>query len=64
MLAPLLARSDRWGRIKAKVVCSMSSRYAISLYEAVRLRVNLDRCIESYLKTSSATCRACRLVPM
>lgn len=46
MLAPLLARSDRWGRIKAEVVCSMSSRYAISLYEAVRLRANLDRCIE------------------
>jgi len=46
MLAPLLARSDRWGRIKAEVVCSMSSRYAISLYEALRLRANLDRCVE------------------
>jgi plasmid replication initiation protein len=47
-LAPLLARSDRWGRIKAEIICSMTSRYGISLYEAVRLRANMDRCLEVF----------------
>jgi hypothetical protein len=47
-LAPLLARSGRWGRIKAEVVCAMTSKYAIALCEAVMLRANLDRCIETF----------------
>src|SRR5271166_456848 len=47
-LAPLLARSDRWGRIKAEVVCAMTSKYAIALYEAIQLRAHLDRCIETF----------------
>src|SRR5690349_5123568 len=47
-LRPILARSNRWGRIKAEVVCAMTSKYAIALYELVQLRANLDRCIETF----------------
>ena len=47
-LQPILAGSNRWGRIKAEVVCAMSSKYAIALYEMVQLRANLDRCIETF----------------
>jgi plasmid replication initiation protein len=47
-LQPVLAGSNRWGRIKAEVVCAMSSRYAMALYEMVQLRANLDRCIEPF----------------
>ncbi|MBV8521138.1 MAG: replication initiation protein [Acetobacteraceae bacterium] len=47
-LVPVLARSCRWGRIKAEIVCAMSSKYAIALYELVQLRANLDRCIEHF----------------
>lgn len=47
-LAPLLARSDRWGRIKAEVVCAMTSKYAIALYETIQLRAHLDRCVETF----------------
>ena len=36
------------GRIKAEVFCAMRSRYAIALYEALALRRNLDRCIETF----------------
>ena len=45
-LRPLLVASQRWGRIKAEVVCSMTSKYAMALYELVQLRAGLDRCIE------------------
>jgi len=48
MLRPVLAQSGRWGRIKAEVVCSMTSKYAITLYELVQLRAGLDRCIEQF----------------
>ena len=47
-LQPILAVSNRWGRIKAEVVCSMSSKYAIALYEMVQLRANMDRCVETF----------------
>jgi Initiator Replication protein len=47
-LQPILARSNRWGRIKAEVVCAMTSKYAMALYELVQLRANLDRCIETF----------------
>ncbi len=47
-LRPILARSNRWGRIKAEIVCAMSSKYAMALYELVQLRGNLDRCIERF----------------
>jgi hypothetical protein len=47
-LRPVLARSNRWGRIKAEVVCAMTSKYAIALYELVCLRANMERCIETF----------------
>jgi plasmid replication initiation protein len=30
------------------VVCALTSKYAIALYEMVQLRANLDRCIETF----------------
>ena len=45
-LRPILARSNRWGRIKAEVVCAMTSKYAMALYELVQLRSGLERCVE------------------
>ena len=47
-LQPVLLRSNRWGRIKAEVVCAMTSKYAMALYELVQLRANLDRCLEIF----------------
>jgi plasmid replication initiation protein len=47
-LSPLLANSGRWGRIKAEIVCSMTSKYAIALYELIQLRANLDRSVETF----------------
>ena len=47
-LVPILANSSRWGRIKAEIVCAMSSKYAIALYELVQLRANMERCIEPF----------------
>jgi len=46
-LVAVIDRSARWGRIKAEVFCAMRSRYAIALYEALALRRNMDRCIET-----------------
>ena len=48
MLRPILAQSGRWGRIKAEIVCAMTSKYAIALYELVQLRAGLDRCVEQF----------------
>jgi hypothetical protein len=47
-LRPVLVRSNRWGRIKAEVVCAMTSKYAMALYELVQLRAGLDRCVEHF----------------
>lgn len=47
-LLPVLLNSNRWGRIKAEIVCAMSSKYAIALYELVQLRAGLDRCVEVF----------------
>jgi hypothetical protein len=47
-LAPMLENSGRWGRIKAEVVCSMTSKYAMALYELIQLRANMERCVESF----------------
>lgn len=47
-IQPLIARSDHWGRIKAEVVCAMTSKYAIALYELLQLRANLRRCVETF----------------
>ena len=45
-LRVVLARSNRWGRIRCEVSYAMTSKYAIALYEMVCLRANLDRCTE------------------
>jgi hypothetical protein len=47
-LRAVLERSQRWGRIKAEVFCAMRSRYAMALYEALELRRNMDRCVETF----------------
>ena len=47
-LRPIIARSNRWGRIKAEVVCAMSSRYAMALYELIQLRAHMERSIEVF----------------
>ena len=41
----ILARSNRWGRIRCEVAYAMTSKYAISLYEKLCLWANLDRCV-------------------
>jgi hypothetical protein len=47
-LLPVLLASNRWGRIKAAIVCAMASKYAIALYELVQLRAGMDRCVEVF----------------
>jgi hypothetical protein len=47
-LQPILLNSSRWGRIKAEIVCAMTSKYAIALYELIQLRSHMDRCIETF----------------
>lgn len=44
----ILGKSQRWGRIKAEVICEMTSKYAVALYELVQLRRNMDRCVETF----------------
>jgi hypothetical protein len=46
-LRAVLARSNRWGRIRCEVSYAMTSKYAIALYEMVCLRANLERCTEA-----------------
>jgi hypothetical protein len=46
-LRVVLARSNRWGRIRCEVSYAMTSKYAIALYEMVCLRANLDRITET-----------------
>src|SRR5580698_6536279 len=45
-LRVVLARSNRWGRIRCEVSYAMTSKYAIALYELICLRANRDHCIE------------------
>lgn len=47
-LRKILVKSSRWGRIKAEIVCAMSSKYAIALYELLRLRAKMDNCIQTF----------------
>lgn len=47
-LQPVLAQSERWGRIKAEVVHAMASKYAIALYELIQARINLETCVETF----------------
>jgi hypothetical protein len=46
-LRAVLARSNRWGRVKCEITYAMTSKYAMALYELVCLRANLDRCVET-----------------
>jgi Initiator Replication protein, WH1/Initiator Rep protein, WH2 len=46
-LRQILARSNRWGRIRCEIAYAMTSKYAIALYEMICLRANLDRCTET-----------------
>lgn len=43
----ILARSNRWGRIRCEISYAMQSKYAIALYEMVALRVNMATCVET-----------------
>ena len=38
----VIAESQYWGRLKAYVICSFQSKYALALYEALCLRGNLQ----------------------
>jgi Initiator Replication protein len=42
----VLARSNRWGRIRCEIAYAMTSKYAIALYELVCLRANRAQCVE------------------
>jgi Initiator Replication protein len=46
-LRMILARSNRWGRIRCEIGYAMTSKYAIALYEMICLRSNLDHCLET-----------------
>ena len=43
----VLARANRWGRIRCEIAYAMSSKYAIALYDMICLRANLERCVET-----------------
>lgn len=43
----ILVKSGRWGGIKAEVICAISSKYAMTLYEMVQLRGNMDRALKT-----------------
>ena len=42
----VLAKSNRWGRIRCEIAYAMTSKYAIALYELVCLRANRQHCVE------------------
>jgi hypothetical protein len=46
-LRVVLARSNRWGRIRCEVSYAMTSKYAIALYELVCLRANREHSVET-----------------
>ena len=47
-LRQVLARSNRWGRIRCEVAYAMTSKYAIALYELICLRANREHCVEVF----------------
>jgi plasmid replication initiation protein len=47
-LRQVLARSNRWGRIRCEVAYAMTSKYAIATYEMIALRANMNRCVETF----------------
>src|SRR5271155_4558095 len=46
-LRVVLAKSNRWGRIRCEIAYAMTSKYAIALYELVCLRANREHCVET-----------------
>ena len=40
----VISRSQYWGRLKAYIICSFQSKYALALYEVLCLRMNLQIC--------------------
>lgn len=40
----VISRSQYWGRLKAYIICSFQSKYALALYEGLCLRANLQVC--------------------
>jgi hypothetical protein len=38
----VISRSQYWGRLKAYIICSFQSKYALALYEGLCLRANLQ----------------------
>jgi hypothetical protein len=44
----VLARSNRWGRVRCEVTYAMTSKYAIALYEMICLRRNKDNCVDVF----------------
>lgn len=44
----VLARSNRWGRVRCEVAYAMKCKYAIALYELVCLRVNRESCVDVF----------------
>ena len=47
-LQPILMRSGHWGRIKSEIICAMTSKYAMQLYELIQLRANMGKSIEVF----------------
>ena len=45
-LVPILRRSEIYARMEIKVLSSFGSKYALALYEALSLRVNMRRMVE------------------
>lgn len=45
-LVPLLRRSEIYARMEMKIISAFSSKYALALYEALALRINLRRSTE------------------
>lgn len=45
-LVPILRKSEIYARMETKVLSSFTSKYALALYEAVALRINLRRTAE------------------
>lgn len=45
-LREVLARSNRWGRIRCEIAYAMTSKYAIALYELICLRANREQCVQ------------------
>lgn len=44
----VLARSNRWGRVRCEVAYAMKCKYAIALYELVCLRINKNNCVDVF----------------